>query len=99
MEANTNRKARRSCLLKKHKAEIESESIGLSEYRKMRLARLLDRTQTFCDSGRRRRTGPALILEPGLFIQRRTKNGRIILETSLFAQRRTKNGRIILETS
>ena len=99
MEASDNRKARRSRLLKRHKAEIESESIGLNVYRKMRLARLLDRTQTFCDSGRRRRTGPALILEPGLFIQRRTKNGRIILETSLFAQRRTKNGRIILETS
>ena len=92
MEANANRKARRSRLLKKHKAEIESESIGLSEYRKMRLARLLDRTQTFCSSGRRRRTGPTLILEPGLFIQKRTKNGSIILEPILFAQKRAKNG-------
>ena len=34
VEANNNRKARRSRLLKKRKAEIESESIGLSEYRK-----------------------------------------------------------------
>ena len=66
------------------------------------------RTQTFCNSGRRRRTGPILILEPGLFIQKRTKNGSIILEPILFAQKRaengstletkrTKNGSIILE--
>ena len=86
------RKARRSRLLKKHKAEIESESRGLSKYRKMRLARSLDRTQTFCNSGRRRRTGPNLILESGLFIQKRTKNGSIILEPILFVQKGIKNG-------
>ena len=68
MGANDNRKARRSRLLKKRKAEIESESVGLSKYRKMRLARSLDRTQTFCNSGRRRRTGSPLILETRLFI-------------------------------
>ena len=45
MGANDNRKARRSRLLKERKAEIESESVGLSEYRKMRLARSLDRTK------------------------------------------------------
>ena len=88
MEAKANRKARRSRLLKKHKAEIESESIGLSEYRKMRLARLLDRTQTFWNSGRRRRTGPTLILEPGLFIQKRIKNG-----STLEIKRRLEDGR------
>ena len=86
MGTSDERKARRSRLLKKHKAEIESESIGLSEYRKMRLARSLDRTQTFCNSGRRRRTGSPLILETGLFIQKRTKNGST-LET-----RGRKNG-------
>ena len=48
----------------------------------MRLARLLDCTQTFCNSGRRRRTGSPLILETGLFIQNRAKNGSI-LETKM----------------
>ena len=65
---NDKRKARRCCLLQKRKAEIESESVGLSDYRKMRLARSLYRTQTFCNSGRRRRTGSPLILETRLFI-------------------------------
>ena len=83
---NDKRKVRRSCLLEKREEEIESESVGLSDYRKMRLARSLYRTQMFCDSGRRRRTGSPLILETGLFIQKRTKNGST-LET-----RGRKNG-------
>ena len=74
---NNKRKARRSRLLQKRKAEIESESVGLSDYRKMRLARSLYRTQSFCNSGRRWRTGSSLILETGLFIQDRTKNGSV----------------------
>ena len=75
VRTNDKRKVRRSRLLQKRKAEIESESVGLSDYRKMRLARSLYRTQTFCNSGRRRRTGSPLILETGLFIQNRAKNG------------------------
>ena len=62
----------------------------------MRLARLLDRTQTFCDSGRRRRTGPAVI-------QRRTNSGDNLIcpeysedeerePNSALIQRRTNSG-------
>ena len=66
---NDRRKVRRSRLLQKWKAEIESESVGSRDYRKMRLARSLYRTQSFCNSGARWRTGSSLILETRLFIE------------------------------
>ena len=66
---NNKRKARRSRLLQKRKAEIESESVGLSDYRKMRFVRSLYRTQSFCNSWTRWRTGSSLILETWLFIE------------------------------
>ena len=56
MEASENRKAWRSRLIKRRKAEIESERTGLKRLQKMRLARLLDRTHTFCNKEARRRT-------------------------------------------
>ena len=46
---NDKRKVRRSHLLEKRKEEIESESVGLGDYRKMRFARSLYRTQSFCN--------------------------------------------------
>ena len=66
---NDRRKVRRSRLLQKWKAEIESESVGSRDYRKMRLAQSLYRTQSFCNSGARWRTGSSLILETRLFIE------------------------------
>ena len=66
---NDGRKVRRSRLLQKWKAEIESESVGSRDYRKMRLARSLHRTQSFCNSRARWRTGSSLILETRLFIE------------------------------
>merc|ERR1712240_382618 len=87
------RKVRRSWLLQKRKAETESESVGLSDYRKMRFARSLYRTQLFCNSGRRWRTGSSLILETGLFIQNRTKNGSVPNSgIKIIYQRGFKNG-------
>ena len=74
---NDKRKVRRSRLIQKQKAEIESESVGLSDYRKMRFAQSLYRTQSFCNSWRRWRTGSSLILETGWFIQDRAKNGSV----------------------
>ena len=47
---NNKRKVWRSRLLEKQKEEIESESVGLSDYRKMRFAWSLYRTQWFCNS-------------------------------------------------
>ena len=86
---NDKTKGRRSRLLQKWKAEIESESVGLSDYRKMRFARSLYRTQSFCNSWNVtrarpnvirtvRRMGSSLILESRLF-------ANIILESRLFA--------------
>ena len=46
---NNKRKVQRSRLLEKRKEEIESECIGLSDCRKMRFARSLYHTQSFCN--------------------------------------------------
>ena len=99
---NDKRKVRRSRLLEKRKEEIESESVGLSDYRKMRFARSLYRTQSFCNSWTVWRTGSSLILEPKLFIKGEWKNvtriGRrtgssLILEPKWFTV--SQNGDVI----
>ena len=76
---NDRRKVRRSRLLQKWKAEIESESVGLSDYRKMRFARSLYRTQLFCNSWNVTRARPNVIRTV------RRMGSSLILESRWFA--------------